>query len=89
MIERLVYPLVLFSMLSIVFVETNILKTGMIITIGINIAMIVVFLQTIALLYGFIKSLVIFYKSERYPLYSPIRTALIKEQQTTVKREMI
>ena len=85
MIERIGYPLVLVSMLTIVLVETNILTTGIIITIGLNIAMALVFFLTIALLLGFTESLMMFYKIERYPLYSPIRAAWISEQNKRIK----
>lgn len=88
MIERLGYPLVLFSMLIIVLVETNIMTTGILITIGLNIAMFIVFLQTIALLYGFTKSMIMFYKIERYPLYSPIRIAWINTQKKIMKKNI-
>jgi len=85
MIERIGYPLVLVSMLTIVLVETNILTTGIIITIGLNIAMALVLFLTIALLLGFTESLMMFYKIERHPLYSPIRAAWISEQNKRIK----
>jgi hypothetical protein len=85
MIERFGYPLILFSMLTIVLYETNILTTGIIITLGLNIAMLLVLFQLIALLYGFTKSLVTLYKIECYPLYSPIRDVAITEQQKSMK----
>ncbi|MCD4841909.1 MAG: hypothetical protein K8R08_07905 [Methanosarcinales archaeon] len=87
MIERFGYPLILFSMLTIVLYETNILTTGIIITLGLNIAMLLVLFQLIALLYGFTKSLVTLYKIECYPLYSPIRDVAITEQQKSMKKE--
>jgi hypothetical protein len=87
MIERIGYPLVLFSMLTIVLVETGVLTTGIVITIGLNIAMIMVVLQAIALLYGFAKSLILFYKMEQHPLFSPIRIVWINAQNKLNKKE--
>jgi hypothetical protein len=85
MIERFGYPLILFSMLTIILYETDILTTGIIITVGLNIAMLLVLFQIIALLYGFTKSLITLYKIESYPLYSPIRDIAITEQRLLKK----
>ena len=87
MIERIGFPLVLFSMLTIVLVETNIWTTGIIITIGLNVAMVLVLFQTIGLFYGFTKSVIVFYRSERYPLYSPMRVATIQSKLKIMKKE--
>ncbi|MDP3104353.1 MAG: hypothetical protein Q8M95_07080 [Candidatus Methanoperedens sp.] len=86
MIEKIGYPLVLISMLTIVLVETNILTTGIFITIGLNIAMVLVLFLTLALLHGSAKSLMMFYMIERHPLYSPIRAGWINEQNKRIKR---
>jgi len=80
MIEKIGFPLVLFSMLTIVLVETGILTGGIIITIGLNLAMLLVLIQIIAILYGFTKSLAIFNKVQRHKLYSTARTASIKKE---------
>lgn len=88
MIERIGYPLVLISMLTIVLVETNILTTGIIITIGLNIAMALVLFLTLALLYGFANSLMMFYMIERHPLYSPVRAAWINQQNKRIKMKL-
>ena len=79
--------MVLFSMLTIVLVETGLLTTGIVITIGRNIARIMVVLQAIALLYGFVKSFILFYHMERHPLFSPIRIAWINAQNKRIKKE--
>ncbi len=69
-IKKIGFPLVLISMLSIVVVEIGV--GGIVATIGLNIVILLILIQVIAMLYGFAKSLVIFYKSERHPLYSPV-----------------
>ena len=80
MIEKIGFPLVLSAMLTFVVVETGILTTGIIITIGMNLAMLLVLIQIIAILYGFTKSLAMFNKAQRHPLYSTARTASIKKE---------
>ncbi len=80
MIEKIGFPLVLFSMLTIVLVETGIWTSGIVITIGLNLAMLLVLIQIIAILYGFTKSLTIFNKAQRHPHYSTARTASIKKE---------
>jgi len=77
MIEKIGFPLVLFAMLVIVLVETNIMTSGTIITIGLNLALALVLTQILALLYGFSKSLKILNKTRRHPLYSPAKEASI------------
>jgi len=81
MIEKIGFPLVLFAMLIIVLVETNIMTSGIIITIGLNLALALVLAQILALLYGFSKSLKIFNKTRRHPLYSPAREVSIDAQK--------
>ena len=81
MIEKIGFPLVLFAMLTIVLVETNIMTSGTIITIGLNLALALVLTQILALLYGFSKSLKILNKTRRHPLYSPAREASIHAQK--------
>lgn len=81
MIEKIGFPLVLFAMLAIVLVETNIMTSGIIITIGLNLALALVLTQILALLYGFSKSLKILNKTRRHPLYSPAREAPIPAQK--------
>ena len=81
MIEKIGFPLVLFAMLAIVLVETNIMTSGIIITIGLNLALALVLIQILALLYGFSKSLKILNKTRRHPLYSPAREASIHAQK--------
>ena len=77
MIEKIGFPLVLFAMLTIVLVETNIMTSGTIIAIGLNLALALVLTQILALLYGFSKSLKILNKTRRHPLYSPAKEASI------------
>ncbi len=86
MIEKIGFPLVLFAMLSIVLVETNIMTSGTIITIGLNLALALVLTQILALLYGFSKSLKILNKTRRHPLYSPAREASINAQLRSLKK---
>jgi hypothetical protein len=81
MIEKIGFPLVLFAMLAIVLVETNIMTSGIIITIGLNLALALVLTQILALLYGFSKSLKILNKTRRHPLYSPAKKASIPAQK--------
>ncbi|MCD4798308.1 MAG: hypothetical protein K8R19_04780 [Methanosarcinales archaeon] len=81
MIEKIGFPLVLFAMLTIVLVETNIMTSGTIITVGLNLALALVLTQILALLYGFSKSLKILNKTRRHPLYSPAREASIHAQK--------
>ena len=81
MIEKIGFPLVLFAMLTIVLVETNIMTSGIIIKIGLNLALALVLTQILALLYGFSKSLKILNKTRRHPLYSPAREASIHAQK--------
>ena len=81
MIEKIGFPLVLFAMLAIVLVETNIMTSGIIITIGLNLALALVLTQILALLYGFSKSLKILNKTRRHPLYSPAREASTHAQK--------
>ncbi|MCL7415478.1 MAG: hypothetical protein M8349_05385 [ANME-2 cluster archaeon] len=88
MIERIGTPIVLVSLLTFVLVETNLLTTGIIITIGLNVAILLVVVQILALLLGISRSLVVFHKREKSPLYSPVREAFIhsnKEKQENVK----
>ena len=84
MIEKIGFPLVLFAMLVIVLVETNIMTSGIIITIGLNLALVLT--QILALLYGFSKSLKIMNKTRRHPLYSPAREASIHAQLRSLKK---
>lgn len=77
-IKKVGFPLVLVSMLAIVVAEIGV--GGIVVTIGLNIVMLLILIQIIAMLYGFSKSLVIFHKSEQHPLYSPARIATIEEQ---------
>ena len=81
MIEKIGFPLVLFAMLTIVLVETNIMTSGTIITIGLNLALALVLTQILALLYGFSKSLKILNKTRRHPLYSPAKEASMHAQK--------
>ncbi len=81
MIEKIGFPLVLFAMLTIVLVETNIMTSGTIITVGLNLALALVLTQILALLYGFSKSLKILNKTRRHPLYSPAREASTHAQK--------
>ncbi len=81
MIEKIGFPLVLFAMLTIVLVETNIMTSGTLITVGLNLALALVLTQILALLYGFSKSLKILNKTRRHPLYSPAREASIHAQK--------
>lgn len=81
MIEKIGFPLVLFAMLTIVLVETNIMTSGTIITLGLNLALALVLTQILALLYGFSKSLKILNKTRRHPLYSPAREASTHAQK--------
>lgn len=81
MIEKIGFPLVLFAMLTIVLVETNIMTSGTFITVGLNLALALVLIQILALLYGFSKSLKILNKTRRHPLYSPAREASIHAQK--------
>ena len=81
MIEKFGFPLVLFAMLTIVLVETNIMTSGTIITIGLNLALALVLTQILALLYGFSKSLKILKKTRRHPLYSPAKEESIHVQK--------
>lgn len=81
MIEKIGFPLVLFAMLAIVLVETNIMTSGIIVTIGLNLALALVLTQILALIYGFSKSLKILNKTRRHPLYSPAREASIHTQE--------
>ncbi|MBW6519226.1 MAG: hypothetical protein K0A89_12100 [ANME-2 cluster archaeon] len=81
MIERIGTYVVLISLLTFVLVETNILTTGVIITIGLNVAMLLVAAQFLALLLGIKRSLGIFNKMEQSPLYSPVREGLIFSQK--------
>ena len=81
MIEKIGFPLVLFAMLTIVLVETNIMTSGTIIAIGLNLALALVLTQILALLYGFSKSLKILNKTRRHPLYSPAKEASMHEQK--------
>jgi hypothetical protein len=67
-------------MLTIVLVETGIWTSGIVITIGLNLAMLLVLIQIIAILYGFTKSLTIFNKAQRHPHYSTARTASINKE---------
>lgn len=78
MMERIGTPIVLISLLTLVLVETNILTTGIIITIGLNIVLLLIVIQILAMLLGIRKSLVIFYRMEKSPLYSPAREELIR-----------
>jgi hypothetical protein len=80
-IEKIGFPLVLFAMLTIVLVETNIMTSGTIITVGLNLALALVLTQILALLYGFSKSLKILNKTRRHPLYSPAREASTHAQK--------
>jgi hypothetical protein len=80
MIEKIGFPLVLFAMLTIVLVETNLMTSGTIITIGLNLALAIVLTQIIALIYGFSKTLKMLRKTQSYPLYSPAREASIHAQ---------
>lgn len=82
MIEKIGFPLVLFAMLIIVLVETNIMTSGTIVAIGLNLALALVLTQILALLYGFSKSLKMLNKTRRHPLYSPA-----KEASTQVQKE--
>ncbi len=86
MIEKIGFPLVLFAMLAIVLVETNIMTSGIIITIGLNLALALVLTQILALLYGFSKSLKILNKTRRHSLYSPAREASINAQLRSLKK---
>jgi hypothetical protein len=86
MIEKIGFPLVLFAMLIIVLVETNIMTSGIIITIGLNLALALVLTQILALLYGFSKSLKILNKTRRHPLFSPAREASIHAQLRSLKK---
>ncbi len=81
MIEKIGFPLVLFAMLTIVLVETNIMTSGTIIAIGLNLALALVLTQILALLYGFSKSLKILNKTRRHPLYSPAKEASMHAQK--------
>jgi hypothetical protein len=87
MIEKIGFPLVLFAMLTIVLVETNIMTSGTIITIGLNLALALVLIQILALLYGFSKSLKILNKAQRHPLYSPARESSIHAQLRSTKNK--
>jgi len=81
MIEKIGFPLVLFAMLTIVLVETNIMTSGTIITVALKLALALVLTQILALLYGFSKSLKILNKTRRHPLYSPAREASTHAQK--------
>lgn len=82
MIERAGIPVVLVSLLTFALVETGLMTSGILITIGLNVALLLVVVQIIAMLYGFTKSLIIFNKTEQSPLYSPARASLISKRNT-------
>ena len=66
--------LVAISLLTFVFVYTGIMTQGIIITIGLNVAMLLVLVQIIAMIVGLKGPLYDFYRMRIHPLYDPERT---------------
>ena len=85
-IKQIGFLAVLFPMLTLALIETGTLTSGIIITAGLNFIILLLLAQIVALMYGFTKSLAILYKSERHPLYSPERTAMISTQSESVQK---
>ena len=66
--------LVAISLLTFVLVYTGIMKHGIIITIGLNVAMLLVLVQIIAMLIGLKRPVYDFYLMRIHPLYDPERS---------------
>lgn len=66
--------LVAISLLTFVLIYTGIMKHGIIITIGLNVAMFLVLVQIIAMIVGLKGPLCDFYRMRIHPLYDPERT---------------
>ena len=65
--------LVAISLLTFVLVYTGIMTHGIIITIGLNVAMLLVLVQIIAMIIGLKGPLCDFYRMRIHPLYNPER----------------
>lgn len=65
--------LVAISLLTFVLVYTGIMKHGIIITIGLNVAMLLVLVQIIAMIIGLKRPVYDFYLMKIHPLYDPER----------------
>lgn len=66
--------LVVISQLTFVLVYSGIMKHGIIIALGLNIAMLLVFVQILAMLKGLKRSAFDSYFVRLHPLYDPDRT---------------
>ena len=66
--------LVAISLLTFVLVYTGIMTHGIIITIGLNVAMLLVLVQIIAMIIGLKGPLCDFYRMRIHPLYNPERS---------------
>lgn len=66
--------LVVISQLTFALVYSGIMKHGIIITLGLNIAMLLVFVQILAMVRGLRKSAFDSYFVRLHPLYDPDRT---------------
>ena len=66
--------LVIISQLTFVLVYSGIMKHGIIITLGLNIAMLLVLVQILAMVNGLRKSAFDSYFVRLHPLYDPDRT---------------
>ncbi|MCL7411300.1 MAG: hypothetical protein M8350_05770 [Methanosarcinaceae archaeon] len=62
------------SLLTFVLIYTGIMKHGIIITIGLNVAMLLVLVQIIAMIIGLKGPLCDFYRMRIHPLYDPERS---------------
>ncbi len=66
--------LVIISQLTFVLVYSGIMKHGIVITLGLNIAMLLVLVQILAMVNGLRKSAFDSYFVRLHPLYDPDRT---------------
>lgn len=62
------------SLLTFVLIYTGIMKHGIIITIGLNVAMLLVLVQIIAMIIGIKRPIYDFYLMRIHPLYDPERS---------------